>query len=176
MKGDDWVSNAIKRLGELRVESFVEGVNNNWLVYKPLPNAKMHSSAVDGTVFLSATPSIEVVDVDLDVPLVDDIYAYSIGTDNKLKIAFSKDLYSSKSEAVEALKCVSVTYETGNLVQNGHLYVLTVKNSRGEEIHRTTPDTLDNIKIVISTFNNTRATDYDGGYLEYSISPDYIVT
>ena len=167
---------AIKRLGELRVESFVEGVNNNWLIYKSLPNAKMHSSAVDGTVFLSATPSVEVVDADLDIPLDENIYAYSIGTDNKLKIAFSKDLYSSKSEAIEALKCVSVTYEQGKLVQNGHLYVLTVKNSMGEEIHRTTPDTLDNIKIVISTLNNTRATDYDGGSLTYSVEPDYIVT
>lgn len=170
------MSTAIKRLGELRVEAYMEGVNNNWIIYKPLPNSKMHSSAVDGTVFLSATPSIEIVDADLDVSLSGHIYAYSIGTDNKLKVAFDKDLYSSKSEAVDALKCVSVTYEIGNLVQNGHLYVLTVKNSRGEEIHRTTPDTLDNIKIVISTFNNTRATDYDGGYLEYCISPDYIVT
>lgn len=170
------MSTAIKRLGELRVDSFVEGEYNNWLIYKPLPNSKSHSSGLDKTVFLSATPSIEIVDADLDVPIVDTIYAYSIGTDNKLKIAFSKELYSSKSEAIEGLKCVSVTYEQGKLVQNGHLYILTVRNSLGEEIHRTTPDTLENISIVISTFNNTRATDYEGGSLSYNIDPDYIVT
>jgi len=170
------LSTAIKRLGELRFDSFVEGINNNWLVYKALPNAKMHSSGVDGSVFLSTVSSIEIVDADLDVPIEGYDYAYSVANDNKLKIAFSKDKHSTKAEAIDALKCISVTYDIGNLMQNGNLYVLTVKNSRGEEIHRTTPSTLENIRVTISTFNDTRAIDYDGGYLEYSISPDYIVT
>lgn len=169
------MSTAIKRLGELRVESFVEGVNNNWLVYGPLPYSKQHSSALDGDVIISATPSLEIVDSDLDVQIpADVVYAYSVGPDNKIKISFSKNLHADKVSAINALKCVSVTYDIGKLTPNGNLYVLTVKNSMGEEIHRTTPMTLAQIQTVTSTFNDTRATDYDG-FLEFVILPDYII-
>lgn len=169
------MSVAIKRLGELRVDGYIEGTNNNWVIYKPLPYSKMYSSGIDGDVFLSATPSIEIVDADLDVAIPSGYtYQYSLAIDNRLKVAFDKNLYSSKSEAVNALKCVSVTYTLGTLIPNGHNYILTVKNSIGEEIHRTTPMTLTQLQNVISTFNDTRATDYDG-YLEYVVSPDYLL-
>ncbi|OME55388.1 hypothetical protein BSK59_12980 [Paenibacillus odorifer] len=169
------MSTAIKRLGELRVHDYVEGNINNWLVFKPLPNSKMHSSAIDGDVVISATPSVEIVDADLDVAIpAGNLFAYSVATDNRIKIAFSKGVYPDKASAIDALKCVSVTYDIGNLIPNANLYILTVKNSMGEEIHRTTPFTLDKIQTVISTFNDTRATDYDG-FLEYVIFPDYIV-
>lgn len=170
------MNTAIKRLGELRVENYVEGINNNWVIFKALPNSKMHSSAVDGDVIISATPSQEIVDADLDVAIPSGyIYTYSVGTDNKVKIAFDKNLYADKASAINALKCVSITYEIGTLTPNGNLYILTVKNSMGEEIHRTTPMSLLQIQTVTSTFNDTRATDYDG-FLEFVISPDYIIS
>lgn len=170
------MNTAIKRLGELRVENYVEGVNNNWVIYKSLPNSKMHSSAIDGDVFLSATPSLEIVDADLDVVIPTGYnYAYSVGTDNKVKISFNKNLFVDKTSAINSLKCVSVTYEIGTLTTNGNLYILTVKNSMGEEIHRTTPMSLTQIQTVTSTFNDTRATDYDG-FLEFVTTPDYIVS
>lgn len=171
------MSTAIKRLGELRVESFVEGTTNNWLVYKPLPNSKMHTSVVDYDVeFIASTPSIQIAEADLDIPIPEGFaYAFSVGTDNKLKVAFSKSLHTDKTSAINALKCASITYQEGNLTPNGNLFVLTVKNSLGEEIHRTTPITLDQIKTVISTFNDTRATEYDGS-IEFVITPDYLVS
>lgn len=168
------LSTAIKRLGELKVDGYVEGINNNWLIYKPLPNSRMHSSGIDGDVILSATPTKEVVDVDLDLSLDGYLYAFSIGNDNRLKVAYSKDTYASKAEAIDAMKCISVIYEEGNLTPNGNLFILTVRNSMGVEIYRSTPQTLTNIVTVMSTFNDTSATDFSGS-LEYVTTPDYIV-
>ncbi|MNW57368.1 hypothetical protein D3C74_351660 [compost metagenome] len=92
-----------------------------------------------------------------------------------MKVAFDKNTYLDKTSAINALKCVSVTYEIGNLTANGNLYVLVVRNSLGEEIHRTTPLTLQQIETVMSTFDDTRATGY-GGFLKFDIVRDYIVT
>lgn len=171
------MSTAIKRLGELRLEEFKEGLVNNWLVYKPLPNSKMHTSAIDNDVeLIASTPSIQIADADIDIPIPEGyVYSYSVGTDNKLKVAFSKDLYSNKASALNALQCASIMYEEGTLSPNANLFVLIVKNSMGTEIHRTTPLGLDQIKVVITTFNETRATEYDGS-IEFVISPDYFVS
>lgn len=170
------MSVAIARLGELRIDGFIEGTVNNWVIFSPLLNSKMHSSGVDGNVFLSATPSVEIVDADLDVPIPDGtLYSYSVGTDNRIKVAFDKKRFLDKASAIAALNCVSVTYQIGNLSANGNLFILIVRNSLGEEIHRTTPLPLQQIHTVMSTFDDTRATDY-GGFLKFEIIKDYIVS
>lgn len=164
----------IVRFGELKVENYHEGVNNGWLVFSPLPYSRQHSSGIDGDVIISATPTIEIIDADLDVP-IDPKYAfaYSIGTDNKMKMAFDKTRYT-KATAIEALKCVSVVYEQARLEVNGNNYVMIARNSLGEEIHRTIPQTLDQLKNVISTFDDTRSVN-DVGPLRYDIVRDYRV-
>lgn len=177
MKGCEKVqAQAIVRLGELRVENFVEGINNNWIIYSPLPKSKMHSSGIDGDIVLSVTPTIEVVEADLDIEIPEGyLYSYSIGPDNKLKIAFDKDSYPDKASAISALKCVSVTYDQGHLQPNGNNYIAIARNSLGEEVHRTTPMALTALMNVITTLDDTRATDY-GGNLIFHVERDYIVS
>ncbi|WP_405169300.1 hypothetical protein [Paenibacillus sp. FSL H3-0286] len=169
------MSQAIVRFGELKVDSFVQGVVNNWLIYSPLPYAKQHSSGLDGDVVISATPTTEIIDADLDVAIDSQYaYAYSIATDNKLKVAFDKTKHPDKGSALEALKCISITYELGHLTPNGGLYIAIFRNSLGEEIHRTTPMPLSQCTTVISTFNDTRQID-TGGYLKCEVVPDFVV-
>lgn len=166
---------AIVRLGELKVEKFIEGVVNNYVVYSPLPLSKQHSSGLDGDIVISATPTIEIIDADLDVAIdLQYEYAYSIGTDNKLKVAFDKSKHVNKGSAVDALKCVSVIYEQGELMVTGNEYVLTVHNSRGEEIHRTVPQSPAQLLTIISTFDDTRQVD-EVGPLDYKIRRNYTV-
>ncbi|ALS22307.1 hypothetical protein [Paenibacillus naphthalenovorans] len=170
------MAEAIVRLGELRVESFVQGEVNNWLVYDVLPKSKLHSSGLDGDVILKAsTPAIEIVESDLDIPIEEGYgYAFSVGTDNKLKVAFNKSLHTDKTSAISALSCASVTYEQGNLTPNGNNYIAIARNSMGEEIHRTTPMPLTALMNVITTLDDTRATAF-GGNLIFHIERDYIV-
>ncbi|MFL1672454.1 hypothetical protein [Paenibacillus dendritiformis] len=169
------MAQAIIRFGELKIEKYVEGNVNNWLVYSPLPYSKQHSSGIDGDIIISATPTVEVIDADLDVPIDPQYaFAYSIATDNKIKIAFSKDKYPNSVSAAEALRCITIIYEMGKLTSNGNLYVLTIRNSLGEEIHRTMPITLDQIKTVSTTFDDTRETSV-GGILKYEFVKDYVV-
>ncbi|WP_431785789.1 hypothetical protein [Paenibacillus lactis] len=166
---------AIIRFGELKVEKFETGNVNSWIVFSPLPYSKQHSSGLDGTVAISATPTVEIIDADLDVAIPPQYtYAYSIATDNKIKLAFDKNMYADKSSALESIKCISITYELGDLEVNGNNYFLIVRNSLGEEIHRTVPQTLDQTKVVISTFDDTRSVDA-GGFLKYELVRDYIV-
>ncbi|MEJ3719127.1 hypothetical protein WGM54_13990 [Paenibacillus polymyxa] len=166
---------AIKRFGELKLEQFVQGVNNNWLIFSPLPFGRQHSSGIDGDIIISATPTIEIIDADLDVVIDPQYtYAYSVATDNKFKLAFSKTSYKDKSSAMEALECLSIKYELENLVPNGNYYRVVVRNSLGEEVHRTNPLLLDQVDKVISTLDDTRDVSMSG-YVRYEIERDYIV-
>jgi len=166
---------AIIRLGELKVERFVEGLVNNYLVFSPLPLSKQHSSGLDGDIVMSATPTLEIIDADLDVAINPQYeYVYSVGTDNKLKVAFDKSKHTNKGSAIDALKCVSVIYEQGELIVSGNEYVLTVHNSRGEEIHRTVPQSPAQLLTVMSTFDDTRQVD-EVGPLDYKIRRNYTV-
>jgi hypothetical protein len=170
------MSQAIVRFGELKVDTFVQGLVNNWLIYSPLPYSKQHSSGLDGDVVIGATPTQEIIDADLDVAIDPQFtYVYSIATDNKLKLAFDKTKHPDKGSALEALKCISITYELGHLTPNGGLYVAIFRNSLGEEIHRTTPMSLTQVTTVISTFNDTRQID-TGGYLRCEVVPDFVVS
>ncbi|WP_440110354.1 hypothetical protein [Paenibacillus sp. QZ-Y1] len=164
----------IVRFGELKVENYFEGINNGWIVFSPLPNSRQHSSGIDNDIVISATPTVEIIDVDLDVP-IDPKYAfaYSIGTDNKMKMAFDKTKFN-KVTAIDVLKCISVIYELGHLEVCGNNYLLIARNSLGEEIHRTVPQTLDQLKNVISTFDDTRSVDIIGP-LKYELVRDYKV-
>lgn len=165
----------IIRLGELKLEQFVQGNVNNWLIFSPLPYSKQHSSGIDGDIVIGTAPSLEVIDADLDVDIPTQYtYAYSIATDNKLKIAASKDVFTDKTTALDLLKCLSVVYELGNLTPNGSYYRVIIINSLGEEIHRTTPLTLDQIEQVIKTFADTRDIQ-SSGFVEYKIVQDFIV-
>ena len=165
----------IVRFGELKVENYVEGNTNNWLIFSPLPYSRQHSSGIDGDIIISATPTIEIIDVDLDVPINPQVaFAYSVATDNKIKMAFDKTKFD-KAGAIEALKCVSIIYELGHLEVNGNNYVMIARNSLGEEIHRTVPQTLDQLKTVISTFDDTRSVDVSG-FLSYQLVRDYKIT
>lgn len=166
---------SIIRFGELKPENYTEGLNNGWITFSPLPYSRQHSSGIDGDIVISATPTIEIVDVDLDVAINPQYeFAYSIGTDNKLKLAFDKTKYS-KASAIEVLKCVSIIYELGHLTPNGNNYVVITVNSLGEETHRTIPLSLEQAKNMISTFDDTRSLD-DGGYLSHKLVRDYRVT
>lgn len=119
---------------------------------------------------------MEIIDADLDVAIDPHFaYVYSIATDNKLKIAFNKTKHSDKSSALEALKCISITYELGHLTPYGGMYIAIFRNSLGEEIHRTTPMPLASCTTVISTFNDTRQID-TGGYLKCEVIPDFVVS
>ncbi|WP_029518066.1 hypothetical protein [Paenibacillus polymyxa] len=166
---------AIKRFGELKLEQFMQGVNNNWLIFSPLPHSKQHSSGLDDSIIISATPTVEIIDADLDVKIDPQyVYTYSIATDNKLKIAFDKSTHLDKGSALDTLKYISITYELGNLVPNGNYYRVVVRNSLGEEVHRTNPLLLDQVDKVISTLDDTRDVS-TSGYVRYEIERDYIV-
>lgn len=166
---------AIVRFGELKLEKYEKGNVNHWLVFSPLPYAKQHSSGLDGDITISATPTVEIIDADLDVAIDPQYaYAYSIATDNKLKVAYTKDAHANMGAALDALKCISIVYDLGDLSVNGNFYNVVVRNSLGEEIHRTTPMTLDQAKTMISTFDDTRQIDYDG-FLKYELKRDYTV-
>lgn len=170
------MSQAIVRFGELKVDSFVQGMVNNWIVYDVLPYSRQHSSGLDGDIVIGSTPTVEIIDADLDVTIDPQFgYAYSIATDNKLKIVFDKTKHTTKGAALEALKCISITYELGHLTPNGGLYIAIFRNSLGEEIHRTTPMSLAQVTTVISTFNDTRQVD-TGGYLKCEVVPDFVVS
>ncbi|RXZ78196.1 hypothetical protein EBB07_29515 [Paenibacillaceae bacterium] len=165
----------IIRFGELKIEKFVEGINNYWLIYGALPNSRQHSSGIDGDISISATPTKEIIDADLDVAIDPGVkYVYSVATDNKIKIAFDKNTHADKGSAAEALRCISITYELGELVANGNLYIMIIRNSLGEEVHRTTPVTLDQIKNIATTFDDTRETSV-GGILTYGFERYYTV-
>ncbi|KAF6626948.1 hypothetical protein H6F38_23105 [Paenibacillus sp. EKM208P] len=166
---------AIVRFGELKLEKHEKGNVNDWLVFSALPYARQHSSGLDGDIVISATPTIEIIDADLDVAIDPQYaYAYSIATDNKLKIAYSKTNHVSSASALDALKCVSIIYELGELTVNGNLYTMITRNSLGEEINRTIPMTLDQAKVAISTFDDMRQVDY-GGFVKYELKRDYTV-
>lgn len=166
---------AIIRLGELNVENYVEGNINNYLVFSQLPNSKQHSSGIDGNVFISSTPTKEIVDADLDVEFDSNYnFVYSIGIDNKLKVVFEKNKYSSKAEAIDALKCISVIYELGQLVENAGLYYVVTRNSLGQEVQRTTALPLNTCVNFIGQIDATRDIQY-GGFLKHEIMKSYTV-
>lgn len=166
----------IIRLGELKVEQFVQGTVNNWIVFSPLPYSKQHSSGIDGDIVIGTTPTLEVIDADLDVTIpAGYTYSYSIATDNKLKIAADKAVFTDKSTSFDLLKCLSIVYELGNLTPNGNYYRVIIINSLGEEVHRTTPLTIDQIEQVIKTFAETRDIQASG-FVEYKIVQDFIVS
>ncbi|MBE7897190.1 hypothetical protein G7L40_00500 [Paenibacillus polymyxa] len=165
----------IIKLAELKLEQFVQGTNNNWLIFSTLPESKQHSSGIDGDVILNALKAVEIIDADLDV-VIDAAYdySYSISTDNKLKLAFAKSKHADKGSALDSLKCVTITYELGDLKRNGDYYRVIARDNLGAELHRTNPLTLDQIDKVISTFDSTRDVS-TSGYVKYEIKPDFIV-
>ncbi|RNB59537.1 hypothetical protein EDM57_05185 [Brevibacillus gelatini] len=169
---------AIIRLSELSVESFVtSGVNNNYLVFSPLPYSKQNSSGIDGHIQFNGIVANEIVEADLDVALANPStdYAFSVGTDNKIKLTFDKSLHASKAEALVALKNVEVVYELGNLKLDGANYSLIARDSTGEEIHRTTPVTLEQATQIISTLDMSRDFNSDG-FIRYELVHNFIVT
>ncbi|MNK45797.1 hypothetical protein D3C87_645680 [compost metagenome] len=166
---------AIIRFGELSVEQFVTGTVNNYLVFSPLPYSKQHSSGLDNSVTFSSIKAIEIIDADLDVAIPSSYdYSFSIGTDNKIKISFDKAKYADKVNALQALKCVAITYDLGTLTPNANFYKVVVRNSLGEEIHKTNPLTLDAIDNVVTTFDDTRELT-SSGFLRYELVRDFIV-
>ncbi|WP_095206112.1 hypothetical protein [Paenibacillus sp. O199] len=167
--------NTILRFGEMKAEQFVQGVNNNWIIFSPLLYAKQHSSGIDNMVIINNLVTKEIVDADLDVTIDSPYdYVYSISTDNRLKLSFSKSKHTDKTSALDALKCVTIIYTLGKLKPNGEYYRVVARNSLGEEVHRTTPLTLDKVDKVISTFDDTRDVG-TSGFLSYQIVRDYIV-
>ncbi len=171
------MSQAIIRFGEMKVENFVEGNINNYIVFSPLPYGKQHSSGLDGDIIISATPTKEIIDADLDVQFDSDLkFVYSIATDNKFKLVYNKNKYNNKFEALEDIKCISVIYELGNLqAVSGNLYYIIVRNSLGEEIQRTTPLTLSQCNTFIDQLESTRDINF-GGFLKYETKRVYVVT
>jgi len=164
---------AITKISELGVESFITGANNNYLVFKVIPYAKQSSSGIDSIYSFDGISVTEIIDADLDVALTGSNYAFSVGTDNKIKLVFPKVLHASKAAALEALKNVEVTYVQGALKPDGSNYSLIVRNSLNEEVHRTTPVTLDQITKIISTFVDTRDVEADGT-VEFRVLKNYI--
>lgn len=167
--------NTIVRFGELKAEQFVTGNTNSWVIFSPLPYAKQHSSGLDGDIVINGLKTVEIIDADLDVaidPQYD--YAYSIGTDNRIKVSFEKSKHAEKNSVFEALKCIALAYDQGNLKPNANYYKVVVRNGRGEEVHRTTPMALDKVDKVISTFDETRDIA-SSGFLKYEVVRDFIV-
>jgi hypothetical protein len=170
-----FMGQAIIRLSELACESFVTtGTNNNYLVFSPLPYSKQNSSGIDGFVQFNGINAQEIVDADLDVTLTGVDYAFSIGVDNKIKLAFSKSLHATKADALNALKNVEVIYQLGNLKLDGANYTLIARDSTGEEIHRTTPVTLEQATQIISTLDMSRDFNTDG-FIRYELTHNFIV-
>lgn len=166
---------AIVRIGELRFEAYSEGMVNNFLTFSELPNSKQHSSGIDNDIVISATPTRQIVDADLDVEFDSNLkFVYSVSTDNKLRVAFKKEMISGKAEALESLQCVSVIYELGQLISNGNLYYVVTRNSQGEEMQRTTPLPLNNCMTLIEQFDSTRDVIF-GGFLKHEVMKSYTV-
>lgn len=167
---------AIIRLSALSVESFItNGTNNNYLIFKPLPYSKQNSSGLDDHVQFDGIEAKEIVDADLDVELTGSNYAFAVGTDNKIKLAFSKALHPTKAEALAALKNVQVTYELGNLKLDADNYTLIARDSTNEEVHSTTPVTLEQAMNIIKTLDMSRDTNSDG-FIRYELVHNFIVT
>ncbi|GAA4880616.1 hypothetical protein GCM10023310_71050 [Paenibacillus vulneris] len=164
---------AIVKVSELGVDSFISGTNNNYLVFKKIPYAKQSSSGIDNVYSFNGITATEIIDADLDVTLTGSDYAFSVGTDNQIKLAFAKTLHPTKASALDALKNADVTYVQGNLKSDGSNFTLIVRNSLGEEVHRTTPVTLDQITKIISTFVDTRDVEADGT-VEFKVLKNYI--
>ncbi|ATF13689.1 hypothetical protein A616_17375 [Brevibacillus brevis X23] len=163
------------RLTNLSVEAFVTtGTNNNYLVFKPLPYSKQNSSGIDGHIQFDGITATEIVEADLDVVLTGTSYAFAIGTDNKIKLAFAKATHATKADATAALKNVLVTYELGNLKLDADNYTLIARDSTDEEVHATTPVTLEQAMNIIKTLDMSRDTNSDG-FLRYELVHNFIV-
>ena len=151
------------KIFEMNVENFVtSGINNNYLVFRPIPYAKQSSSAIDDIYKFHGIDAREIVEADLDVEITDDSYAFSVGTDNKIKLAFPKSRHATKTEALEALKNVEITYVLGNLKRVDSNYTLIIRDSGGCEVHRTTPVTLEQAIQIISTLDSTKDVQAEG--------------
>ncbi|MGG1663090.1 hypothetical protein [Brevibacillus sp. NRS-1366] len=167
---------AIISLDKLSVESFISsGTNNNYLIFKPLPYSRQNSSGIDGHLQFNGITATEIVDADLDVALTGSDYAFAVGTDNKIKLAFSKTLHATKAEAMNVLKNVDVTYELGNLKLDGDNYTLIARDSTGQEVHATTPVTLDQAMKIVNTLDMSRDTNSDG-FIRYELVHNFIVS
>ena len=154
---------AVIKIADLSVENFVtSGINNNYIVFKPIPYAKQSSSALDDIYSLSGITAKEIVEADLDVEITDNSYSFSVGTDNMIKLAFPKTRHANKNEALEALKNVEITYLLGNLKRDNANYTLVIKDSSGKEVHRTTPVTLEQASQIISTLDSTKDVQSEG--------------
>lgn len=167
---------SIIRFGEMKVENVIEGNINNYIVFSPLPYGKQHSSGLDNDITISSTPTIEIIDADLDVT-IDNKYAfaYSISTDNKFKLVYDKTKYTNKAQVLEDIKCLSVTYELGNLEPvSGNTYYVITRNSLGEEIQRSIALTLQQCLNTIEQFEMTRDITY-GGFLKHEVKRAYNV-
>lgn len=164
------------RLTDLSVDAFVTtGANNNYLIFKALPYSKQNSSGIDGYVQFDGIAASEIVEADLDVALTGSNYAFAVGTENKIKLAFSKNAHATKSDAISALKNVQVSYELGNLKLDADNYTLIARDSTGEEVHATTPVTLEQAMNIIKTLDMSRDTNSDG-FLRYELVHNFIVT
>lgn len=154
---------AITKISELVVENYVtSGLNNNYLIFREIPFAKQSSSAIDNIYTFYGIDAVEIVEADLDVEITDESYAFCVGTDNKIKLAFPKSRFNSKREAMKALKNVEIKYQLGNLKRDGTNYTLVIRNSTGEEVHRTTPVTLEQAIQIISTLDSTKDVQAEG--------------
>lgn len=170
-----FLGRTIIRLSDLICESFVTtGTNNHYLVFSPLPYSKQNSSGIDGTVEFIGIQASEIVEADLDVAFTETDYVFSIGVDNKIKLAFNKTKFTTKADALTALKNVEVSYELGNLKLDNANYTLIARNSMYEEVHRTTPVTLEKAIQIISTFDMSRDFNSDG-FLRYELVHNFIV-
>lgn len=154
---------ATMKISELSVENFIaSGVNNNYLVFRPIAYAKQSSSAIDDIYTFSEIEAREIAEADLDVEISDESYVFAVGTDNKIKLAFPKTRHSTKNEALEALDKVEITYLLGNLKREGSDYTLIIRDSSGCEVHRTTPVTLEQATQIISTLDSTKDVQSEG--------------
>ncbi|MCR8641542.1 hypothetical protein NV379_02630 [Paenibacillus sp. N1-5-1-14] len=168
------MSIATTKMNELSVENFVtSGTNNNFLVFHPIPYAKQSSSAIDDVYTINGITTIEIVEADLDVALTGSNYAFSVGTDNKIKLAFSKALHTTKASALAALKSIEIQYLIGNLTLDGANYTLIARDSSGVEFHRTTPVTLEKATQIISTLDMSRDTKREG-FVVYELTHNFI--
>lgn len=151
------------KIGEMSLANYItSGVNNNILVFRPIPYAKHSSSAIDDIYSFEGIDAVEIVDADLDVEITDNSFTFSVGTDNQIKLAFPKDRFNSKSEALEFLEEVKVVYLLGNLTREGSSYTLIIRDSSGCEVHRTTPVTLEQASQIISTLDSTKDVQSEG--------------
>lgn len=162
------------KIGELSLANYItSGVNNNYLVFRPIPYAKQSSSAIDDIYTFEGIEAIEIVEADLDVEIVDESFTFAVGTDNQIKLAFPKGRFANKTEALESLKEVNVQYLLGNLKRDGSNYTLIIRDSSGCEVHRTTPVTLEQAAQIISTLDSTKDVQSEG-FNTSTLLPIYI--